>query len=362
MANRSRLIAATVGLLIGLAGSGTLAWNEYHLARQLDAVAEARAGLAQAGTDMAPAVVHLVGTVTATAPVTDPAFGLTTDALRLDRTAETYQWLETRESSGDNKLLRYEKIWSPVLIPSDRFEQRSFHPNPRALRLTTARFRTAGATIGHDAIDPALIDALPAIRELHPEQGGPVHAEGLEFARKGDWLFSGDPGTPVVGDVRVRFAEAPEGLISLVAVRNGDRLVPFQSAAGGSVTLVAYGEVPAETLLTSRTQPVARGLAAARVRGDGGADRHAVRHARADRAFCRQPAVRFPATHAHHAAAGGGRCRRRLHHQLAGRAVADLARHAGRLSREPAGTRSPAGAALALARVPAHLHHAAPKC
>ena len=90
---------------------------------------------------MAPAVVHLVGTVTATAPVTDPAFGLTTDALRLDRTAETYQWLETRESSGDNKLLRYEKIWSPVLIPSDRFEQRSFHANPRALRLTTARFR-----------------------------------------------------------------------------------------------------------------------------------------------------------------------------------------------------------------------------
>ena len=249
MANRSRLIAATVGLLIGLAGSGTLAWNEYHLARQLDAVAEARAGLAQAGTDMAPAVVHLVGTVTATAPVTDPAFGLTTDALRLDRTAETYQWLETRESSGDNKLLRYEKIWSPVLIPSDRFEQRSFHPNPRALRLTTARFRTVGATIDHDAIDPALIDALPAIRELHPEQGGPVHAEGLEFARKGDWLFSGDPGTPVVGDVRVRFAEAPEGLISLVAVRDGDRLVPFQSAAGGSVTLVAYGEVPAETLL-----------------------------------------------------------------------------------------------------------------
>ena len=53
MANGSRLIAATVGLLIGLAGAGTLAWNEYQLARQLDAVAEARAGLASGGTETA---------------------------------------------------------------------------------------------------------------------------------------------------------------------------------------------------------------------------------------------------------------------------------------------------------------------
>ena len=29
----------------------------------------------------------------------------------------------------------------------------------------------------------------------------------------------------------------------------GDRLVPFEAPAGGSVTLAAYGEVPAETLL-----------------------------------------------------------------------------------------------------------------
>lgn len=249
MANRGRLVIAAVGPLIGLAGACTLAWNEYRLAQQLDAVATARAGLAQDGTGTAQAIVYVVGTAAASAPVTDPAFGLTAEALRLDRTAETYQWLETREGSGDNKLLRYEKIWSPVLIRSDRFEQRSFHANPPALRLTTTRFRTADATVDRDAIDPALIDALPAIRELRPEQCGAVRAERLDFTRSGDWLFSGDPGAPAVGDVRVRFAVAPEGVISIVAARDGDRLVPFQASAGGSVALATYGEVPAETLL-----------------------------------------------------------------------------------------------------------------
>jgi hypothetical protein len=157
--------------------------------------------------------------------------------------------LETREGNGSDKVLRHEKLWSPVLIRSDRFEQRTFHTNPDTLRVTTAQFRAAGAMIDRDIIDPALIDALPAIRELRPDQDGPVRADGLAFSRAGDWLYSGDPQAPAVGDVRVRFAIAPEGEITLVAARDGDRLIPFRAPAGGTVALGAYGAVPAETLL-----------------------------------------------------------------------------------------------------------------
>ena len=87
-------------------------------------------------------------------------------------------------------------------------------------------------------------------------------------------------------------------MISLVAVRDGDRLVPFQAAAGGSVTLVAYGEVPAETLLheSARSQWreawQLRGFAAMAVLIGT-----LFAMPELDRAFCRQPAVRFPATH-----------------------------------------------------------------
>ena len=127
MAKVGRRVMAAAGILIVLGGAGMLGWNEYHLAQQLDAVAAARGALAPGGEAGYPAVDHVVGAASAAAPVTDPDFTLTVSALRLDRTAETYQWLETREGSGDNKLLRHEKVWSAVPIDSARFEQRSFH-------------------------------------------------------------------------------------------------------------------------------------------------------------------------------------------------------------------------------------------
>ena len=171
MANCSRLIAATVGPLIGLAGSGTLAWNEYHLARQLDAVAEARAGLAR------PAPIRRRLSSIWSAPSRHGA-GDRSGVRHHDRRAAARSHRRDLPVARDPRklgrqqaaALREDLVAGPD--PSDRFEQRSFHANPRSLRLTTARFRTVGATIGHEAIDPALIDALPAIRELHPEQGG----------------------------------------------------------------------------------------------------------------------------------------------------------------------------------------------
>lgn len=240
-----RLMAA-IGVLIGLAGAGTLAWNEFALARQLGAFTEAQARL-DGGTE--GGVVHVVGTASASAPVRDPMFGFAVDALRLDRTAETYQWLETREGTGDNKNLRYEKIWSPELIRSTRFEQRSFHTNPPSLPLTSAQFRAEAVVLSMNELDPALVDALPATREWRPDRDGPVRTARLVFARAGDWLYSGDPISPKIGDVRVRFAAAPPGLLSVVAEQDGRRLVPFRTFGGGTVALAAYGDVDADEML-----------------------------------------------------------------------------------------------------------------
>ena len=176
----------------------------------------ARASLERAA-DGDGRVVHLVAEATAAGPVRDPLFGVAAEALRLDRTAETYQWLEVREGTGRNKNLRYDKVWSPVLIPSERFEQRSFHANPPRLPIASARLPAQGARLAELELDPALVEALPAIRELRPDDAGPVAAAGLSFARGDDWLYSGDPARPAIGDVRVRFATAPVGLVSVVA-------------------------------------------------------------------------------------------------------------------------------------------------
>lgn len=239
-------LMAVIGVLIGLAGAGTLAWNEFALARQLGALAVARARLGSGGDG---GVVYVVGTASASAPVRDPMFGFAVEALRLDRTAETYQWLETREGSGDNKNLRYEKIWSLELVRSARFEQRSFHTNPPSLSITSAQFRAENVVLSMRELDPVLVDALPATRAWRPDRDSVVHAARLLFTRAGDWLYSGDPVNPKIGDVRVRFAAAPAGLLSVVAEQDGSRLVPFLAAGGGAVALVAYGDLDAEEML-----------------------------------------------------------------------------------------------------------------
>jgi Transmembrane protein 43 len=233
-----RRVAAAVGLLIGLAGIATLAWNELRLARQFAALDSASSS-----------AVYVVGEAVAATPLRDPDFGLVVDGLRLERKAETFQWLERREGTGSNKSLRYEKVWSPVLIPWRRFEERSTHLNPEALPVSSFEAVASDARLFGEPLDPALLRALPATRELRPEQTGAVHLGDRRFKRAGDWLYSGDPRNPEIGDVRLRFASAPEGRVSLLAAREDGRIVPYAAASGGSVALAAYGEVPAATLL-----------------------------------------------------------------------------------------------------------------
>ena len=234
----SRRVAAAVGLLIGLAAVVTLAWNELRLARRFAALEAASSS-----------ALYLVGDAGATAPLRDPDFGLVVPALRLERRAETLQWRESREGTGSNKNLRYEKVWSATLILSRRFEERSTHVNPESLPVEGFEAAAADARLAGEPLDPALLRALPAIRELKPDDGGGVGLGRLQFKREGDWLYSGDPRRPEVGDVRIRFAAAPAGQISLLAARVDGRLVPYAARTGGSVALAAYGQVPPETLL-----------------------------------------------------------------------------------------------------------------
>jgi hypothetical protein len=237
---------AAVGIVIGLGAAGTLLWNEWRLARSFGARAEAERSLA-AGDGR---VVRVTGEAGASAPARDPLFGIeAVAALRLDRVAETYQWREHREGSGDNKVLRYERIWSPVLIPSRPFEQRTTHANPTALEVETARFPGGEVRLAGLVLDPALAQRLPATRELFPDRNRPVAAAGLSFRRSGDWLYSGDAAAPAIGDVRVRFAAAPPGLVTVIGAEVDGRLMPWRAGNGGEVGLAAYGDVPAGTLL-----------------------------------------------------------------------------------------------------------------
>lgn len=233
-----------LGLAIAAGAVATLLWNEWQLAGSFEALARAGRSLAAADGQ----VVRLTGEAKGSAPARDPLFGLELAALRLDRRAETRQWLEQREGSGDNKVLRYERIWSPLLIPSRRFEERSTHVNPERLRIESASFSGGVVTVAGSTLDPELLDRLPATRELRPDEQALLAAAGLRFVRAGDWLYSGNPAAPEIGDVRVRFAAAPPGLVTVIGGSDADRIGSF-TGFGVPVGLIAYGDVATDLLL-----------------------------------------------------------------------------------------------------------------
>ena len=82
-------------------------------------------------------------------------------------------------------------------------------------------------------LDPALLGPAAAIRELIRNRPAPSLG-GLQFKRKGDWLYSGDPRRREIGDARIRFASAPEGQVSLLAAREDGRLVPYAAGAAAA--------------------------------------------------------------------------------------------------------------------------------
>jgi hypothetical protein len=249
-----------IGLLavaLALAAGGALARNEWRLAGRLGAL-DAAAGEvrtldpALAPPDADPArPVWLSGPASAEGRLRDPLFpAATADGLRLDRLAETRQWREFRESgSGGDRNTRYEQVWSALPIDSALFERRGEHENPRPLPLEPATVAADDARLGRHALSPALLAPLPATSALAPGQVGPADAGGRRFVSAGDWLTSGSPTSPRVGDVRVRWVYVPEGTISVLGAHDGAALVPWRAASGEAVALAARGEVPPEELL-----------------------------------------------------------------------------------------------------------------
>lgn len=256
MASRGRRIMAGIGFLIVLSTGGALVWNEWQLARQLAgfrATAEALERLdtsrPQPNGGSKPAPLWTVGEAKAFAPIEDPFLDVGAKALRLDRHAETYQWREHREGSGDNKILRYERVWSPVLINSQTFERRSEHANPARLLVEPAQFTASDARLDDLRLSPEILARLPATAAVDAASLGLREAGGRRFVPHEGWLQTGDPAEPRVGDVRVRWSYAPEGKVSVIGAVDGDLLVSWRGPAGQIVALAAYGEIAAADML-----------------------------------------------------------------------------------------------------------------
>lgn len=253
------------GLLMIAVSTVLLFWNEgraVQTARSLDEGAGLVVDVAPAKVDPANEgkLVHVSGDIKVSGRLGDPEFGVSAQALRLVRSVEMYQWkedskTETRKTLGGGEetvtTYSYHRVWSESRNDSSRFRQPGGHENPpmRFQRFSAAAgdaalgaFRPGAAVLQQlPASEPVRVDATIA-NAVRAKLGTPAHAED------GRLYLGADPGAPRVGDLRIAFAMAPEGPVSIVGRQAGSDFTQYQTKAGDALLMVRPGVRSAEEM------------------------------------------------------------------------------------------------------------------
>lgn len=267
-------------------------WNEGGAAKTQARVAEGASNCVSVAADKVdPAnegkLVHIVGQAVTDETLSDPLLKVSTQALRLKRVVEMYQWQETQSridnpAGPDGKPVpptityKHSQVWSSDPIDSSRFKEPSGHANP-PLPLKSAEWSPQQARIGAfeltapqiaklSAGTPLVLSGEQAQVALSPEQGmifrsdeqlliRPIAAADLKLA-----AATSPPQPPPaeivdksqVGDVRVKFVSCPPKEMTVIGKQVGNQIHPYSTKAGGDVGWFLPGKHAPEKLFASQ--------------------------------------------------------------------------------------------------------------
>jgi hypothetical protein len=266
----SRLIESIKGILIGfvmfIVAFPVLFWNEGRAVQTAKSLGEGASEVVSVASDNVETtnegkLVYVTGDATTTDTVSDPKFGVTVSALRLERVAEMYQWKESKTSNPQKHLgggettvtnYKYEKVWSPKLIHSGVFKQASGHQNPQTILVTNQTWTAKSVTLGGFTMPDALIDKMDkkesyAVDETALSNAAPDVQNGFKL-QQGRYYLGENPAAAAVGDTRVTFKVVRPATVSIVARQVANTFEAYQAKAGGSILLLTYGSVSPDSM------------------------------------------------------------------------------------------------------------------
>lgn len=267
------------GILLIVAATVLLWWNEGRTVRTGDAIAEA-----QMVTEPIPSIdkidsafegkmVYATGRAVTKDELTDPVFGVKVNAIKLRRKVEYYQWVEHRRSEKRQKLgggeetvttYTYSREWVNHPVDSQSFKQMMGHENKTRIQTEAVDWLAPNVTFGayrfpafltrsiggEKPLDISLTDIQRA--ELQKAFFAPnasldasqvVGQQGASMIHtQTNTIYVGrEPGSPSIGDVRVTFFETPAAEVSILAKVNGDTFVPFRASNGNTFSRLSMG-------------------------------------------------------------------------------------------------------------------------
>ncbi|MFT5679982.1 MAG: hypothetical protein ACI8RZ_000887 [Myxococcota bacterium] len=193
-------------------------------------------------------LVHTSGSAQTTETLSDPDFGVSLVAIKLDRDVEMFQWKQEKKTKteGSNKTTTYTYTegWQDDLIGSDSFEEPAGHRNPASMPYEDRSLTAQTVTVGAFTLSAEQIGNLSASDVYTPPTSSYTIQDGYLY-------LASEPSSPKVGDVRVRYKAMKPGPVSLIAKQSGSSFSSYQTDAGNSISMIQSGTAAAADMFAA---------------------------------------------------------------------------------------------------------------
>ena len=268
------------GIILILAGTVILWWNEGRAVKASDALKDFQKNYVELSdlTTVDPAfegkAVHATGVANTEDILSDDAFGIAVNALRLARHVEYYQWTEQSESKSKDKLggatettttYTYKPAWCNEPVNSNEFKDPDYKGKNFVWRSIDDTEQDArNVTLGAYKLTEGIVSRISGEEPAYPKLDTAMMARLLTNVNdstvvvtvNGDQVYIGsDPATPHIGDVKITFTQvtSPKTISLLEKVVNGS-FESFVAKNGKSFSRVEMGTVSAENMFENQKQ------------------------------------------------------------------------------------------------------------
>jgi hypothetical protein len=284
------------GLLLFIAGTALLFWNEGNFVKTRKVINEAQGEVIKVddvgalNADLNAKLIHSVAKALTADTLRDETFGVAVNAVKLSRKVEYYQWVEKSELKTRDKIgggeetvttYTYEKRWCNKPVESEDFHDPAYRNKNSQLTVLDDREQVAtlvtwgayklppfltnvigGTTatpvymsddtkakweksLSQNAQSPTLAGAVAqtVVDSIFKTEAEYVHVQGntVYFGRK--------PDAPEAGDLRITFTCVPAGGdLSIIAQVQGNTFTPYVAKNGKTFSSVSNGAVSAEQM------------------------------------------------------------------------------------------------------------------
>jgi hypothetical protein len=254
-----------VGIVIFIIAFPVLFWNEGRAVSRYKTLKEGAGNVVtidSATVDPANEgkLVHLTGKATTDETLTDSQFGISANAIKLNRNVEIYQWKENKKTKTKKKTggstqktttYNYTKAWSKTLVKSGSFNKQSGHENPTSMPFSEQKQMATNVKLGGFDLSSGLVRKINAYESLPVTDSVAIPADLASKLTKhnGGFYYGSNPASPAVGDMKITFQAVKPLEVSMISKQIGSTFEPYLSRkTGKKLEIIKAGTFSADVM------------------------------------------------------------------------------------------------------------------